>query len=71
MVITFSAQSVLSRAKNQAKVEITTYSDGKKIGTCEVVFGLKYNGRQVVTKVDIPAGTAISKENVKIIIRFI
>ncbi len=64
--ITFSAQSLPSRAKNQAMVEITTYSGGKKIGTCEVVFGLKYNRRQAVTKVDIPAGTAISQENVKI-----
>ena len=64
--ITFSAQSLPSRAKNQANVEITTYSDDKKIGTCEVVFGLKYNCRQTVTKIDIPAGTAISQENVKI-----
>jgi flagella basal body P-ring formation protein FlgA len=41
-------------------------SDGKKIGVCEVIFGLKYNFRQAVTKVDIPAGAVISPENVKI-----
>ncbi|GAJ02072.1 unnamed protein product, partial [marine sediment metagenome] len=41
-------------------------SGGKKIGVCEVIFGLKYNFRQAVTKVDIPAGTVISPENVKI-----
>jgi flagella basal body P-ring formation protein FlgA len=64
--ITFSAQLVPNSTKNQAKVEITTYSDGKKNGTCEVIFSLKFNCRQAVTKVDIPAGTAISEENVKI-----
>ena len=64
--ITFSSRLVPSRAKNQAKVEITIHSDGKKIGTCEIIFGLKYNHRQAVTKVNVPAGAIISQGNIKI-----
>ena len=64
--ISFSPRLVPSRAINQAKVEITIHSGGEKIGTCEVIFGLKYNCRQAVTKVNIPAGAVISHENVKI-----
>jgi flagella basal body P-ring formation protein FlgA len=40
--------------------------DGKQIGTREVTFLLKYNCRRAVALVDIPAGAAISPENVKI-----
>lgn len=61
-----SAKLVPSSVKNQAKVEITIQSDGQKAGSCEVIFGLKYNCRQAVTKIDIPAGAIISQENVKI-----
>jgi len=64
--ITFSPRLVPNRARNQAEVEIFIYSDGKKIGARKVIFGLKYSCRQAVTKVDIPGGTVISQENVKI-----
>jgi len=64
--IRFSPRLVQNRARNQARVEITMLSGGEKIGVCEVIFGLKYNFRQAVTKVDIPAGAVISPENVKI-----
>ena len=64
--VTFSPRLVQNRARNQARVEIAVLSDGKKIGVCEVIFGLKYNAAQAVTKVDIPAGAVISPENVKI-----
>ncbi|MBW7990125.1 MAG: flagellar basal body P-ring formation protein FlgA [Planctomycetes bacterium] len=64
--ISFSPRLVSSRAINQAKVEITINSGGKKIGTCEVIFGLKYNCRQAVTSVNIPARAVISPDNVKI-----
>jgi flagella basal body P-ring formation protein FlgA len=64
--ISFSPRLVPSKAKNQAKVEITMHSGEKKIGTCEVIFRLKYNRRQAVTKVNIPAGSVLSQENVKI-----
>jgi len=64
--IRLSPQLVQSRARNQARVEIAVLSDGKKIGVCEVIFGLKYNAAQAVARVDIPAGAVISPENVKI-----
>jgi flagella basal body P-ring formation protein FlgA len=64
--IRFSPRLVQSKARNQAMVEITILSDDKKIGVCEVLFELKYNAAQAVTKVDIPAGAVISPENVKI-----
>lgn len=64
--IRFSPRLVQNRARNQARVEIAVLSDGTKIGVREVVFGLKYNAAQAVTKVDILAGAVISSENVKI-----
>jgi len=64
--IRLSPRLVQSRARNQARVEITILSGGKKIDVREVIFGLKYNAAQAVAKVDIPAGAVISPENVKI-----
>ena len=64
--IRLSPRLVQSRARNQARVEITIFSGGKKIDVREVIFGLKYNAPQAVAKVDIPAGAVISPENVKI-----
>ncbi len=64
--ISFSPRLLSSTARNQAKVEIVVHSGGKKIGACEVIFGLKYNCRQAVTKIDIPKGRAINDENIKI-----
>ena len=64
--ISFSPRLVSSGASNQAKVEIAIHSGGKKIGAPEIVFRLKYNCRQVVTKLDIPTGAVISPDNVKI-----
>ena len=63
--IRLSPRLVQSRARNQARVEITILSGGKKIDVREVIFGLKYNAAQAVAKVDIPAGAVISPENVK------
>lgn len=50
----------------QGKVEIVVVGDGKKIGVCEVSFGLKYNSRISVALVDIPAGGTIGPENIRI-----
>jgi flagella basal body P-ring formation protein FlgA len=61
-----SPRLVRSRIKNQARVEIAVFCGGKKIGIREVVFRLKYNHRQAVTKMDIAAGEAISPENTRI-----
>jgi len=64
--IRLSPRLVQNRTRNQARVEIAVLSGGKKIGVREVIFGLQYNCRQAVTKIDIPAGAVISPENVKI-----
>lgn len=64
--ITFSPRLARSSGRNQARVEIAVLSDGKKIGVREVVFGLTYNCRRAITKVDIAAGGLIGPENVKI-----
>jgi flagella basal body P-ring formation protein FlgA len=52
---------------NQAKVQIIVLQDGKQIGSREVTFRLKYNCRTAVTLVDIPAGSVINSENIKIV----
>jgi flagella basal body P-ring formation protein FlgA len=62
----FSPRLVRSSVRNQAKVEITVFCGGKKIGIRNVVFRLKYNCRQAVTKIDIAPGEVISPENVRI-----
>jgi len=49
-----------------AKVQIAVTQNGKQIGVREVTFRLKYTCHKAVTLVDIPAGTVISPENVKI-----
>ncbi len=64
--VQYSPRLVLSRAKNQAKVEITVSSAGKKIGIRDVFFALKYNCRQAVTTIPVAKGTIIGPENVKV-----
>ncbi|MHC4508251.1 MAG: flagellar basal body P-ring formation chaperone FlgA [Planctomycetota bacterium] len=55
-----------SSATNQARVEIDVFIAEKKIATRDVMFALKYNCRQAVTKTAIAAGQAISPENIEI-----
>jgi flagella basal body P-ring formation protein FlgA len=64
--ISFSSRLVKSNVTNQAKIEITVLSGGKKIGVREVIFSLTYNQQQAVTIIDIPAGGVISPENIRI-----
>ena len=51
---------------NRAKIRISVLSSGKEIAACDVIFRYKYRCRKVVAKVDLPVGTVISAENVKI-----
>ena len=51
---------------NQASIEITVLADGKMIGTRNIIFAMQYEKRTPVAVVDIPAGTFISSENMKI-----
>ena len=64
--IKLTARLVPSSSGNQARVRVTAVADGKKIGTREVAFALKHNRRIARALADIPAGTAITTENVKI-----
>jgi len=64
--IKLSPRLAKSSARNQVKVQIVVFQDGKEIGGREVTFRLKYNRNRVVTLVDIPAGMVITPENVKI-----
>jgi flagella basal body P-ring formation protein FlgA len=51
---------------DQANVQIVVLQEGKQIGSREVTFRLKYNYRAAVTLADIPAGSLINSENVRI-----
>jgi flagella basal body P-ring formation protein FlgA len=42
------------------------FAGDREIGTRQVAFALRFQSRQAVTKVDIPAGEVISPENVEI-----
>lgn len=50
----------------QAKVQIAIFQGGRQMGVREIAFRLKYNCRTAVVQVDIPAGTVITSENVRI-----
>jgi flagella basal body P-ring formation protein FlgA len=64
--IRFVHRLVPGGARNQTKVEISVFSGDELIGTREVTFAMQYNVRKAVTLVDIPAGSLIIRENVKI-----
>jgi len=64
--IKFSSQLIQNGARNQVKIEISVMSDDKQVGTRDITFALKYHNHTAVAVVDIPAGTLISSENVKI-----
>ena len=64
--ISFSSRLVQTGARNQARIEITVLSGSNKICVRQVTFGLTYERKQAVTKVDIPAGGFISPDNIKI-----
>jgi len=61
-----SVSLVGSGTRNQAKVRIAVFSGNKELGVREVTFRLKYNCRKSVAKFDIPSGSVLSPENVKI-----
>ena len=64
--IRFSPRLSESSATNQARVEIAVFAADRKIAVRDVMFALKYNCRQAVTKTDIAAGQTIGPENVEI-----
>jgi flagella basal body P-ring formation protein FlgA len=64
--ITLSPCLVKGGATNRAEVQIAVFVDGKQVDTRDVTFLLKHNCHRVVALADIPAGAAISPDNVKI-----
>jgi flagella basal body P-ring formation protein FlgA len=64
--IAFSSELIPNGARNQVMVKVAISLDNKQIATRDVTFALKYNNRTAVAIVDIPAGTLISSNNVKI-----
>lgn len=64
--IRFVHHLVPGGARNQTKVGIDVFSGDELISTREVTFAMQYNIHKAVTLVDIPAGSVISRENVKI-----
>ncbi len=64
--VKLSPRLVVTNMPGLAKVEIGVIVDGVRVGIREVTFRFKYNGRKFVAIVDIPIGTVISADNVKI-----
>ena len=64
--IRFSSEFIQKGARNQVAVKVTVFSDEKQIATRDVTFSLKYTNRSAVAVVNIPSGTIIDSENVKI-----
>lgn len=62
----FSPRLSESSATSQVRVEIAVFAGDRKIGVRDVMFALKYDCRQAVTKTDIAAGQMIGPENVEI-----
>lgn len=57
---------VRSGAVNQTRIRIGVVAGGKEIGSREISFQHKYEGHNVVTLAEIPAGGVISRENVRV-----
>jgi len=64
--IKLSPRLVRTGTKNQARVQIGVFDDGKKVAVRDVTFHLKYNCRRAVTSAEIDAGQLISPDNVRI-----
>jgi len=62
----FSSEIISKGARNQVTVKVAVSSDDKQIATRDITFALKFNIRSAVAVIDIPAGTLIDRENVKI-----
>ncbi len=64
--IRFSPRLSESSATSQARVEVAVFAGDRKIAVRDVMFALKYNCRQAVTKTEIAAGQTITPDNVEI-----
>ncbi len=57
---------VRTAARGSVAVQIVVTADGKECGVREIPFRLKYQGHRVVTLQEIPEGTALTPENIKV-----
>jgi flagella basal body P-ring formation protein FlgA len=57
---------IRTAARGSVAVQIIVTADGKECGVREIPFRLKYQGHRVVTTQEIPEGTALTAENIKI-----
>jgi len=64
--IELSARMVDGGARNRPRIDIDVVADGSLIATRRIAFAASYKCRTVVALVDIPKGTVISAENVRI-----
>ncbi|MCU0914474.1 MAG: flagellar basal body P-ring formation chaperone FlgA [Planctomycetes bacterium] len=53
-------------ARGHVTVQINVTADGKECGVRDISFRLRYRGRRVVTVREIPEGTELTPENVKV-----
>ena len=64
--IKFSFRFLGRRTGSRPKVQVVVLADGKRLGTRDVSFLVRYYCRQMVAKVDIQSGDALSSENVRV-----
>ncbi|MDD5010796.1 MAG: flagellar basal body P-ring formation chaperone FlgA [Phycisphaerae bacterium] len=64
--IRFSCSFVNSSTANPVQVAVSVLLGDKELGAREVSFLLKYDHRRIAAQVDIPQGTILSSENIKV-----
>lgn len=64
--IKFSFRFLSSRSGSRPKVQVVVLADGKKVGSRDVSFLVRYYCRQMVAKVDIQSGVPLSEENIRV-----
>ncbi|MCE5339756.1 MAG: flagellar basal body P-ring formation chaperone FlgA [Planctomycetaceae bacterium] len=58
--------SITSNVNSQVKVLVSVFCGEKELGSREVAFSMKYTCKKAVAAADIPAGTILNAENVKV-----
>ena len=64
--VSFHIKKVNYGNESRPKIWIGVLEDGVEKEVCEIVFKLTYNCRRAIAEVDIPVGTVISSEHIKI-----
>jgi flagella basal body P-ring formation protein FlgA len=64
--ISFTTHLFRTSLSNQATIRINVFVDGKEAGVREIVYRFKYDCRTAITTADIPVGTVLSADNIRI-----